>query len=160
MINAARPASARTGFWNPGLLQVVHAQRLPIQAGSPRAQRWSLSRTDVKLRDDPFYDFPEDAGEPHIEALEAEVQAFVIKAEQVENGRVKVVDVDLSINYAETEFVRLAKDPRLGAAARHPHRECIDVVIPPECDPSFAHRGSSEFAAPNHQRILQQTALF
>ena len=53
------------------------------------------------------------AGEALIEALEGEGQAFVIDAEQVQHGRMKVADVDGVLDHVVAEVIRFV----LGNAA-------------------------------------------
>ena len=51
--------------------------------------------------------------------------------------------------------------PRLHAAAGHPQREGVDVVIAADLVriADLAHRRAPEFAAPDDQRVVQQSAL-
>ena len=42
-----------------------------------------------------------DVGEAKVSALEVVGKLFVVEAEEMEEGRVEVVDVDFSIDYAE-----------------------------------------------------------
>ena len=96
-----------------------------------------------------------------IAALETERQFRVLQTEQMQNRRVDVVDVATVFHGAETEFVGLADDrARFHAAAREPHRERVNVMIAPGLFAHFAHRRATEFAAPDHERVFQKTALF
>ena len=49
-------------------------------------------------------------GEAEVSALETVGELFVVEAKEMEEGRVEVVDVDFSIDYAEAKFVALAVD--------------------------------------------------
>jgi hypothetical protein len=51
-----------------------------------------------------------DVGEAKVSALEAVGELFVVEAKEMKEGRVEVVDVDFSIDYAEAKFVALAVD--------------------------------------------------
>ena len=42
----------------------------------------------------------------------------------------------------------------LGAAAREPHREGVDVMIAAGGVPVLAHRRATKLPAPDHQRVL------
>ena len=66
---------------------------------------------------DAGYQIAGDAGEAHVEALDAEVQALVVETEEVEHGGVEVVDVDLAFYGAESEVVGGSVDAVLHAAA-------------------------------------------
>ncbi len=50
-----------------------------------------------------------DVGETVVAALEAVGEAFVIEAEEVHDGGLQVVDVDLVLHAAETHLVGLAE---------------------------------------------------
>src|SRR5207253_6212894 len=63
-----------------------------------------------------------------------------------------------------TKFIGLAVgDPRFYAAAPHPHRERMRVMVAPNkvliFRAVFVHWRAAKFAAPNDQRLVQQTAL-
>ena len=94
-------------------------------------------------------------------------KAFVIEAEQMQKGRVKVMDVNAPIDGLETEVVGGTVDlPTLDAATREPHRKA-PVIMVAAVDPAgirtwrrqFHGRRAPEFPAPNHQRAVQHAAL-
>ena len=94
-----------------------------------------------------------------------EGQARVIQAETVQQGRLQIVHVDLVLGDVHAEVVRLA-DHRaaLDAAARQEEavRQRMMVaagVVGVARVADLAHRGAAEFAAPDYQRVLQQSAL-
>src|SRR5437870_8975373 len=65
-----------------------------------------------------------DVGEPEIAALEAISEFGVVKAEEVQQRGVQVVDVDTIFGHVESELVGLAQSgPGLDAAAGQPHRK-------------------------------------
>ena len=53
---------------------------------------------------------PADVGQPEVAALEAEGQLGVVEAEQVQDRRLQVVDVDAVLDRREAELVGLADD--------------------------------------------------
>ena len=66
-----------------------------------------------------------------------------------------------SRNRGKSEFVGLAQgETRLHAAAGHPHRHRVDMVIAADSLANFAHRSAPELAPPDHQRVLEQAARF
>src|SRR5437868_5450328 len=74
----------------------------------------------------------------------------------------QVVDIHSLTGRGKTKFVGAAyRLTGFDAAARHPDRIRVDVVISAGLTrvTSFAHWSSSEFAAPNHQRMIQQAPL-
>ena len=105
-----------------------------------------------------------DAGQTHVEALDFIRQAFVVDAQAVEDGGVHVVDVDRVFDDVVAEFVGLAVDDAgLDAAAGHPDGEAAGVMIAAVVvfgEFALAINRSAELPAPNHQRVIQQAALF
>ena len=53
-----------------------------------------------------------DVGEAKVSALEVVGKLFVVEAEEMEEGRVEVVDVDFSIDYAEATARNLLLEER------------------------------------------------
>jgi hypothetical protein len=51
-------------------------------------------------------------GETEVSALQAVGELFVVEAKEMEEGRVEVVDVDLSIDYAEATARNLLLEER------------------------------------------------
>ena len=87
-------------------------------------------------------------------------QPGVIETEQLQHRGVQVVDVHLVFCDVEAQLVGLP-DPGSGldSAAGHPHGECVRMMIA-AVGAALHHRSPAEFAAPDHQRIVQQSALF
>ncbi len=58
---------------------------------------------------------------------------------------------------------RAVSDARLDAAAGHPHRERLRMMVAAEAAAeaglAFDHRRAAEFAAPDHERVVEQAAL-
>src|ERR1700722_14274317 len=100
-----------------------------------------------------------DIREAKVAALEAIGQLLVIEAEQMQNGGVQIMHVDFVLAGIEAKIIRSAEgDARLDAAARHPDAETIRMMITPVVA-ALHHRRAPEFAAPNHERLVQQPAL-
>ena len=116
------------------------------------------------LSENPVYHLAMNISQAEIAALEAERKFFVIKAEQVEDCRLEIVNIDFVPGDRETQFVGLAiSDSFLNAGAGQKNRKTIRVVIPAQNiaagSPAFAERSAAELAAPNDQSVIQQTAL-
>ena len=102
-------------------------------------------------------------GQAEVAPLKAERELFVIESQLVQNRGVQVVNVDLLIDHFVSEIIGLpVSHAGTKATACGPHREGIDVMVPSAhfVVTRFAHRRSSEFPAPNHDRIVEETALF
>ena len=107
------------------------------------------------------HNLPVHVGQPEVSSLESVGQFLVVEAEQVQQRGVQVVDVDRIFHRPKAELVGLAIDlPRFEAAAGKPHREGIDVVIAAGVLPHFPHRRAAELATPDHDRVVEQSALF
>src|SRR4051794_20558779 len=82
------------------------------------------------LRQHTFDDFPVHIREAVLPALVAEGEFLVVDAEEVQERRLVIVDVDRILGDVPSEVVGLAKDvPRFDAAARHPEGEGPAEVI-------------------------------
>src|SRR5437879_3605368 len=87
-----------------------------------------------------------------------EGQLLVVEAEQVENGRVEVVNGDALLACAETEFVGRSDGlPSFYAAAGQPHRVAVRIVV--SAFASLRHGRAAEFTGPNHQGTVEQSPL-
>src|SRR5688500_5637099 len=86
--------------------------------------------------------------QPEVAALEAEGEFGVVEAEEVEEGGVQVVDVDLVLGGVEAELVGLAEgEPRFDAAAGQPHAEAVGMMVAAVVA-TLDHRRAAEFAPP------------
>ena len=104
-------------------------------------------------------------GQTIVSPLEAESQFGVVKAQQVHNGRLEVVDMDGVFGDGESEFIGFAVvETAFDAAAGHPNRVAVRIMIAAQnfafCGAPFAKGSSAKFAAPNNESFLQKTALF
>ena len=96
-------------------------------------------------------------GEPHVAAAEAVGQPLVIHAQEMQDRRVQVVDLDLVFDGVITVVVGGAVDrAALDSAAGHPHGEAIGVVV--AAVGPLGHRGAAELAAPDDQGAIEQAA--
>src|SRR5687767_14890924 len=82
------------------------------------------------LRDDFMDYFAADVGEAEVAAGVAVGEFLVVEAEEVENGRVQVVDMDGILGGFETELVGGAVDgAAFDAAAGEPNGKAVGIVI-------------------------------
>ncbi len=105
-----------------------------------------------------------DVGEAVVAPLEPVGQPLVVEAEQVHDGGLEVVHVHLVLGNAEAEFVGAAvAKAGLHAAAGHEQAEAVRVMVATEHlagrGAAFAEGRTAELAAPDHQGVLEQTAL-
>src|ERR1051326_4062334 len=81
----------------------------------------------------------------------------------MENGRVKIADVDGVLDDVVGHFVGLAMDKTgLHAAAGHPDGETAGMMVAAIIflgELALAINGAAKFTAPNDQRVLEQATL-
>lgn len=127
------------------------------------SSREKLSRTGRQLGEERFDDFTVDVCEPVIATLKAEGEAFVVEAEEVEDGSLEVVDVDFVFGDAEAEFVTGAVAAGFGAAAGHDHGVAIGIMVAAQDvafgGAAFAERSASEFATKDDEGVVEKAAL-
>ena len=104
------------------------------------------------------------AGELEIQARSTERQPFVIHAELMQDRRVNVGHVDFVFEDVEAHFIgRAHRDAALDAAAGHPHREGLRMMIAAhaasERHTGLDHWRATEFTAPDDERAVEQAAL-
>ena len=98
-------------------------------------------------------------GQPVVAAAEAVGELFVVEAQEVQDGGVEVVDVDLVLQRVPAEFVGGSVDHAAAdAPARHPHREAERMVLAAVVP--FGRGSAAEFATPQDQGVFQQAAGF
>src|ERR1051325_782652 len=103
---------------------------------------------------DGFDNITVDVGEAEVAALETVGELLVIDAEKMEQRGVKVMDVHDVLDGVVAEFVGLAVgNASADAGASHPDGEAFDVMI---AAIALGHRGAAKFAAPDHERLVQQ----
>ena len=105
-----------------------------------------------------------DVGEAEVAAGVVVGEAFVIEAEEVEDGGLEVVDVDLVFGDVEAEVVGSAVGAGFGAAAGHEGGEGLRVVVASgfaaEGGVGFDHGGAPEFAAPDDEGFIEESVAF
>ena len=80
----------------------------------------------------------------------------MVESEQMQDGGVQVVDMDLVLGGIVTELVgRTVSESRFCTATGQPHRESVRVVIP-AVGPLHA-RSASEFSTPPDQGVFEQS---
>ena len=110
------------------------------------------------LGQDLFGDGSVDVGEAEVAAGVAVGEAFVVEAEEMQDGGVPVVDVHLVVNGFVAVVVRHAVvHAAFDAAASHPHGEAFVVVVP--AIGALAVRGAAKLAAPDDEGVFQEAAL-
>ena len=98
-----------------------------------------------------------DIGETALDSVVIKTQALVIEPQQVEHGRVQVVDRADIFDRFVAKFVgspiaESASDPR----SCQPHGEAMRIVIAPAG--AFLECGHpAKFGDPRHERFVQQT---
>ena len=101
--------------------------------------------------------------QPEVSPLVPVGKLLVIDAEAMQHGRVEVVDVYWLVDHVVAEIIRFAVDnTRLHTATCHPFGVATGMVVPPVVglrQATLAIDRSSEFSAPDHQRVIQHAAL-
>src|SRR5690349_10213884 len=94
----------------------------PSSGGGRDRGRWGDALAGASCSgEEAFHEAAVDVREAEAPPLEAEGQALVVDAEEVEEGRLEVVDVDRVLGHVHGEVIRGAVgDARLDAAAGHP----------------------------------------
>src|SRR5206468_2863130 len=96
------------------------------------------------------------------ETLKLERESFVIDAEQAQHGRVEIAHMDRVFHDVIAKIVRHAVDnSRLSAAASHPNSKATGMMVAAIVvfgKSALAIHGAAEFAAPQHQRVVQKSA--
>ena len=108
-----------------------------------------------------------DVGEAEVAALMAICQLLVVDAEQVQTCGMPVMNVNRVLCDTESEVIGAAvRDAFLHSATGHPDAEALFVVVTarrslrPGAGVVFLNHGSTtKLAAPDHERVLEQSAL-
>jgi len=106
-----------------------------------------------------------DIGKAEMPALELEGQLLVIDAQQVQDGGLKVMNVDFVVHGVEADIVGGSMgDARLDSASSHPGSKGVGVMV---TAPAFAvlhvtlkEGGAAEFTAPDDKGLIEHAALF
>src|SRR5690606_15788691 len=125
--------------------------QLSVNYQSPR----TLAKSGYDLGNDIVDHAAGDVGQAEISAAVAVGEPLVVDAQQVQNRRVQVVDVNFILHGEITVLVGgPVLDARLHAAAGEPHREAFGIVVA-AIRPLRGGR-AAEFAPPKHERVFQQ----
>ena len=97
--------------------------------------------------------------------LELEGQLLMIDAQKMQDGRLKVMDMDLVVHGVEADVVRRSMgDAGFDSASSHPCGERVGVVV---TAPAFAvlhialeEGGAAEFTTPDDKGLIEHAALF
>ena len=117
--------------------------------------------TSFRLRNHFMNDAAKDVGQPRVAPLMKIRQLFVVHAHQRQERGVDVVQVDLVFHGGEAEFVGLAiRHAPFDAAAGQPHGKAVRIVVAARRPFPFGKRHPAEFASPQNQRAIQQSATF
>ena len=108
--------------------------------------------------------FPGQAGEAFVCAAVSIGQFQMIESEEVEQGSLKIVDVDGIPGGLPSDFVGFTViETGLNPSASHEHGEGIGVVVPSGVGFSswsvFPEGGTSELSAPDYQCLIEETPL-
>jgi len=100
-------------------------------------------------------------GEPKVAALAAESEAFVVDAKLVQDGRMKVMNMDLVLDGVIAKFIgSTIGQSRFHATTSHPHRKAMRMVIaPPGTTHHLSDRSSTELATPDDKSVVEKSAL-
>src|SRR6056297_3534668 len=109
-----------------------------------------------------------DVGQPEVAPSITIGQLLVVESQQVQDGRVQVMNVNAVFNGLKAKLVgRSMHIPAFNAAAGQPHSKAIMVVIAAAGGASigalfskFDGRRPTKFAAPDYKRVIKQAALF
>ena len=95
-------------------------------------------------------------GQPIIAALMAKRQPQMVEPQQVQHRGLQIVNVDPILDRIIADFIRLADRAAGGhPATSQPHAVGFQVVISTTYVAGFSLGSSAEFAAPDHQRLVQ-----
>lgn len=110
-------------------------------------------------RDDFFHNASGHVCQAERTTMMLEGQTFMVESEQMENGGMQIIDVNLPIDAEIPEVIggamrHSALDPTPG----HPHRESMMIVF--AAISILSMRCSSEFSSPKNERVVEQAAGF
>ena len=94
-------------------------------------------------------------GQSSIKAVVSKRQLRVIQSEQMQDGRIKVMDRQDILHSLESKFVRHAMtDAAFNASSGEDRCEAVRIMISSE-RAFLKHRHAAELCAPDDQRIFQ-----
>jgi len=99
----------------------------------------------------------EHIGKSEITPLKTVSQPLMVEAQKSQYRSVQIMDMHLVHRSVEAEVVRLPQSHAgTNPAAGHPHGETIRMMVTTVIS-ALNHRRPAEFAAPDHQSVVQQT---
>ena len=112
------------------------------------------------LRHNGFYHTPGHIGQSEIAAAVSECEALVVNTQQVQDRRVEVVNVDPVLDGPKANLIgRPVGDAPLHSPASEPLGERVRIMVSAWLLAGLGDWQSAEFAAPNHQRVVKESAL-
>ena len=131
-------------------------QRGRVRYGSVLSSLWMARGSGEEFGDH----FAMHVGQAKVAALETVGQLRVIEPEQVEDRRVEIMDMDGVRAGVEAEVIGFAEGQAgFYAASGQPHGEGVRVMVA-SVVAALHHRGAAEFAAPDDERVVEQSSLF
>jgi len=114
---------------------------------------------EKRLPDDLVVDFTVNVGQPEVATAVAVGQLRMVHAEQMQDRRVQVVDVHPFVDGVYAKLIRRTVDiTPFGASTGQPGGEAGVMMVP--AFRALGRRGSPELAAPDDERVFQQTSRF
>lgn len=116
-----------------------------------------------RLGEDCLHYFAFDIGQAKVATGVAVGQRFVVEAEQMKDGGMEVVNVDLSFGDPQADVIGSSVDvPAFDSAAGHPNAEAVVVVIAAHIgrERHLRGRGPAKLAAPDDERVFQHASVF
>ena len=111
-----------------------------------------------------FDDMSVDIGEAEVTPGVVIRQTFMVEAQQVKDGGLKVMDVNLISGDVEAEVIGLAIGSGLSSAACHQSGESLRVMVAtrftPEGGIGFDHGRASEFSSPDDEGFVEEPMAF
>lgn len=117
-----------------------------------------LKSAKLELSKQVFNNVAVDVGQAEVSACIPIREPFVIEAEHVQQRRVQIVHVDFTLSDIEAGFgCRAVNVTAFSSSTGHPHAKAPVMVIAADafCDRELNRRGSTHFAAPNDECVLQ-----
>ena len=122
-------------------------------------------KAESRLRHQLLHHISSDVGQPKIPALKRICQPLVIETEQMENRRVKIIDVNRILGDVPTDFIGLPNGlTTLDSAPGRPNAKGERVMVAPSVRLAshavFTERSSAKFTPPDDQCGIKKSPLF
>jgi len=113
----------------------------------------------VELQQHVVHNGPFNVRQTSFQAIVVKRQPFMVKAEQVQDRRVEVVDRDNVVDGFVAEVIgRTEAEGSFDSGTRKPAGETFRIVIP-SAGTFLEGRHAAEFGTPHDERVFQETAL-